>query len=137
MKTNFALDTNILLYLYDANDHSKRHVSESIVALNPIISTQVVSEFINVTKRAMKLPKQEVLFKCNRIFDRCRIVSVDQDILDHSYYILKKYNFQIFDSIIISSTLAAGCSTLYSEDFQHNQLVEGKLTIINPYLELQ
>lgn len=137
MTTNFALDTNVLLYLYDANDHGKRHVSEGIIASNPIISTQVVSEFINVTKRALKLPKQEVLYKCNRIFDRCQIVSIDQDILDHSYYILKKYDFQIFDSIIISSTLAAGCDTLYSEDFQHKQIVEGKLTIINPFLEFQ
>ncbi|MET7254386.1 PIN domain-containing protein [Dyadobacter jiangsuensis] len=137
MTTNTALDTNVLLYLYDANDHTKRRVSESIVASNPIISTQVVSEFINVTKRALKLPKQEVLYKCNLIFDRCQIISVDQDILDHSYYILKKYDFQIFDSIIISSTLAAGCNTLYSEDLQHHQIIEGKLIIINPFLEFQ
>lgn len=137
MTTNFALDTNVLLYLYDSSDQAKRHVSESIIALNPIISTQVVSEFINVTKRLMKLPKKEVLFKCNRVFDRRQIVSVDQDILDHSYYILKKYDFQIFDSIIISSTLAAGCNTLYSEDLQHNQLIEGKLNIINPFLQPQ
>ncbi|PSL28749.1 PIN domain-containing protein [Dyadobacter jiangsuensis] len=137
MATNIALDTNVLLYLYDANDHTKRRVSEGIVASNPIISTQVISEFINVTKRALKLPKQEILYKCNLVFDRCQIISVDQEILDHSYYLLKKYDFQIFDSIIISSTLAAGCNTLYSEDLQHNQLVEGKLTIINPFLNLQ
>ena len=136
MTTNIALDTNVLLYLYDINDHSTRRVSEGSVAFNPIISTQVVSEFINVTKRALKLPKQEILYKCNLIFERCQIISVDQDILDHSYYILKKYDFQIFDSIIISSTLAAGCDTLYSEDLQHNQLVEGKLTIVNPFLQL-
>ena len=133
MTTNIALDTNVLLYLYDTNDHTKRRVSEGIVASSPIISTQVVSEFINVTKRALKLTKQEVLYKCNLIFDRCQIISVDQDILNHSYYLLKKYDFQIFDSIIISSTLAAGCDTLYSEDLQHNQLIEGKLTIINPF----
>jgi predicted nucleic acid-binding protein len=137
MMTNIALDTNVLLYLYDASDHIKRRVSEGIVASNPIISSQVVSEFINVTKRALKLPKQEILYKCNRVFDRCQIISVDQDILNHSHYLLKKYDFQIFDSIIISSTLAAGCDTLYSEDLQHNQLVEGRLTIVNPFLQLQ
>ncbi|MBO9613982.1 MAG: PIN domain-containing protein [Dyadobacter sp.] len=136
MTTNIALDTNVLLYLYDANDHTKRRVSESIVASSPIISTQVVSEFINVTKRVLKLPKQEILYKCNLVFDRCQIISIDQEILNHSYYILKKYDFQIFDSIIISSTLAANCNTLYSEDLQHSQLIEGKLTIINPFLEL-
>nr|WP_295934219.1 PIN domain-containing protein [uncultured Dyadobacter sp.] len=135
--TNIALDTNVLLYLYDASDHVKRRVSEGIIASSPVISTQVISEFINVTKRVLKLPKQEVLYKCNRVFDRCQIISVDQDILDHSYYILKKYDFQILDSIIISSALAAGCNILYSEDFQHSMVVENQLTIINPYLEFQ
>jgi predicted nucleic acid-binding protein len=137
MMNKIALDTNVLLYLYDANDHAKRRISEGIVSSNPIISTQVVSEFINVTKRALKLPKQEILSKCNRVINRCQIISVDQDILDHSLYLLRKYHFQIFDSIIISSTLAAGCNTLYSEDLQHNQLIEDKLTIINPFLERQ
>ena len=137
MMNKIAIDTNILVYLYDANSHDKRHVSERLVASNPIISTQVVSEFINVTRRALKVSKQEVLHKCNSVFNRCQIISVDQDVLDHSYYLLKKYDFQIFDSIVISSTLAAGCDTLYSEDFQHRQLIEGKLTIINPYLEFQ
>ncbi|MGV3601923.1 MAG: PIN domain-containing protein [Dyadobacter fermentans] len=132
--TNIALDTNILVYLYDVNDHAKRRVSERILASNPIISAQVVSEFINVSKRVLKLPKHEILYRCNRVFERCQIVSVDQDILDHSHYILKKYDFQVFDSIIISTILAAGGHTLYSEDFQHKQRIEGKLTIINPYL---
>ncbi|WP_409021346.1 PIN domain-containing protein [Dyadobacter sp. CY261] len=134
---DISLDTNVLVYLYDASQHEKRHLSEIILSSNPVISTQVVSEFINVTKRNLKLPKKDLLHKCNQVFSRCEIVSVDQKMLDNALYLVKKYDFQIFDSIIISSTLAAGCRTLYSEDFQHNQVIEGKLTIINPFLEPQ
>jgi predicted nucleic acid-binding protein len=48
-----------------------------------------------------------------------------------------RYDFQVFDSIVIASALQAGCEILYSEDFQHYFVVENQLTIINPYLELR
>lgn len=37
-------------------------------------------------------------------------------------------------STVISSQ--ADCQTLYSEDLQHGQVIEGKLTIINPFLKV-
>ena len=39
-----------------------------------------------------------------------------------------------FDSnIIITSALENDCSILYTEDLQHEQVIEGKLKIINPF----
>jgi predicted nucleic acid-binding protein len=34
--------------------------------------------------------------------------------------------------MIVAAALDAGCVTLYSEDMQHGQQVEGQLTIVNP-----
>jgi predicted nucleic acid-binding protein len=34
----------------------------------------------------------------------------------------------------VAAALDAGCSTLYSEDMQHGQVVDGRLTIFNPLL---
>jgi predicted nucleic acid-binding protein len=48
--------------------------------------------------------------------------------------IIWRYDFQLFDSIIVASALEAGCETLYSEDMQHNMMVEGRLKIVNPFL---
>lgn len=42
----------------------------------------------------------------------------------------------IYDSLIIATALEASCTTLYSEDMQHGQLIENKLLIINPFKEL-
>jgi predicted nucleic acid-binding protein len=39
----------------------------------------------------------------------------------------------LYDSLIVASALAAGCATLYTEDLQHDQQIEG-LRIINPFL---
>jgi predicted nucleic acid-binding protein len=34
----------------------------------------------------------------------------------------------------VAAALDAGCVTLYSEDMQHGQVIDGRLTLINPFL---
>jgi len=48
--------------------------------------------------------------------------------------IAQRYQFSFYDSLIIASALEAGCITLYSEDMQHEQVIEKRLTIRNPFL---
>lgn len=51
---SYALDSNILIYLHekDANFH-KRIVAQELVADNPVISPQVVSEYLNVCRKRL------------------------------------------------------------------------------------
>jgi predicted nucleic acid-binding protein len=44
----------------------------------------------------------------------------------------QRYGFSFYDSLIIAAGLEAGCKTLYSEDLQHGQQVEG-LTVVDPF----
>jgi predicted nucleic acid-binding protein len=37
------------------------------------------------------------------------------------------------DLLIVATAIESGCSILYSEDMQHNQNIENKLVIINPF----
>lgn len=46
--------------------------------------------------------------------------------------LIEKYDFQLFDSIIVAAALGADCSILYSEDMQHG-LTTGNMTVINPF----
>jgi predicted nucleic acid-binding protein len=50
--------------------------------------------------------------------------------------LIDRYDFQLFDSIIVASALEAGCDILYSEDLQHGLTVEKQLKIINPFIVL-
>jgi predicted nucleic acid-binding protein len=50
--------------------------------------------------------------------------------------VMERYRFSFYDSLIIATALEASCTTLYSEDMQHGQLIENKLLIINPFKEL-
>jgi predicted nucleic acid-binding protein len=44
------------------------------------------------------------------------------------------FGFAIYDALIIAAALESECATLYSEDFQSDQLIEGRLTIRNPFV---
>ncbi len=133
MKTKIALDSNILVYLYDDDNEHKRNICELLIVDKPTISSQVISEFLNVTKRLLKLPKIEILEKANRLFSKCELIPMSQETLEKALFLINRYDFQLFDSLIVASSLQAGCTVLYSEDMQHNLLVENQLKIINPF----
>jgi len=48
--------------------------------------------------------------------------------------ITEKHGYNICDALVVSAALEAGCATLYSEDLQNGQTIEGQLTIRNPFV---
>ncbi|MDX2188545.1 MAG: PIN domain-containing protein [Bacteroidota bacterium] len=134
MNSNICLDTNILIYLFDSNNIKKREIAENLIIENALISFQSVSEFINVSSRLLKYSKREILKDCNKIILNLEVIPFTNQILSKAELLIFKYDFQIFDSIIIASALSSECEILYSEDFQNEMLIEGKLKIINPFL---
>ncbi len=134
LMTKFALDTNVLIYLFDQSDLRKKEIVNSLFEEKPIISSQVISEFINVSMRLLKIPKIDIFDKCNQVFRLCKITSTSQETLDLAEKLMNKYDFQIFDAIIVASALICGCEILYTEDMQHEQIVEHQLKIINPFM---
>ncbi len=56
----------------------------------------------------------------------CEIVSIGEKTIESVSQLVEKYDFQIFDGIIVAPALESG--------MQHGLLVEGKLRIRNPFL---
>jgi len=129
-----ALDTNILVYCHSNDEPDKQEIAMSFFALYPVISTQVLSEYINVVKRKLKLPKNEIMDVCLQNIEMCRLQPVSFTTLKYAKILLDRYDFQLFDSIIVASALEADCHILYSEDMQHGLLVEKRMEIINPFI---
>ena len=48
--------------------------------------------------------------------------------------VAERYQFSFYDSLIIAAALESNCNILYSEDLQYNQIIDGVLTIINPFI---
>jgi len=94
----------------------------------------VLSEYINVVKRKLKLPKDEIMDVCLQNIEMCVLQPVSLSTLKYARRLLDRYNFQLFDSIIVASALEADCHILYSEDLHHGLVVENRLEIINPFI---
>jgi predicted nucleic acid-binding protein len=47
--------------------------------------------------------------------------------------IAERYGLSIYDALIVSAALLAGCTMLYSEDMQDGQIIDRQLTIRNPF----
>lgn len=134
MTEKIALDTNVLIYIHDNSDKKKSAIALNILADRPLISAQVVSEYLNTLRRVLPIPKHEILLKAAGWLEGCPIALVSTDTFNRAASLIEKYDFQIFDSIIVATALDAGCTILYSEDLQHKQEIEDTLTIVNPFL---
>lgn len=91
-------------------------------------------EIINVARRKFAYTKDDCLNLWIDLHKFCEIVPIGKSTTELTTYLFKKYDYQIFDSIILASALETACETLYSEDLQHKQVVENQLTIINPFV---
>jgi len=129
-----ALDTNILIYNHQLTDVGKRSIANALLAQRPFVSTQAISEYLNVMKRLLPVAKTQLLKLCADWMQECEIRPVYRDTVTLAEKLVAQYDFQIFDAIIVASALESDCQTLYSEDMQHGMMIARQLTIINPFI---
>jgi predicted nucleic acid-binding protein len=65
---------------------------------------------------------------------KCDVKTIECSVIERALMIAETYKYSYFDSLIIASALEHHCRTLYSEDLQHGQIIEGTLTIQNPFV---
>jgi predicted nucleic acid-binding protein len=130
---NFFLDSNITLYaLNDTGEKGQRALE--LLQCRPFLSTQVVMEHTNVSVKKFKQPKTRAFENARYLLRICKLMQISEATIEESFRISLRYNFSGWDSLIISSALEAECHTLYSEDLKHGQVIDEKLSIINPFL---
>jgi len=134
MKGRVFIDTNIILYSYSKTELEKSEVANGLIfETKSIISNQVTNETINILYKKYNLNSQQiedVILELDDNFEICNFTIKTQV---KALRIKEKYKYQYYDSLIIATALESGCSILYSEDMQHNQIIENRLTIINPF----
>ena len=57
---------------------------------------------------------------------------MSNDLLHRALSIGGRWKYSLYDSLILAAALEAKVEILYSEDFQHGQMVEG-LSIVDPF----
>ncbi|MEX8547614.1 MAG: PIN domain-containing protein [Mucilaginibacter sp.] len=130
---NIFVDSNIVLYLMD-KDEPKKIISRKLLSTNPNICAQVLTEVANVCKHRFKYKKHELLILWSDLLKYCTFIPTNHHSIQKAIQLVERYDFQLFDALIVADALRADCTILYSEDMQHNMRVENQLTIINPFL---
>jgi len=126
------VDSNIILYLFDV-DKTKRYVAEQLLLKKLLVSAQVLTEVANVCKRRFKYSKEQILNLWSDLLSDCILTFTDTSTFKLAIELSKKYDFQVYDSLIVASALNSDCKILYSEDMQDLLQVENKLIITNPF----
>jgi predicted nucleic acid-binding protein len=125
-------DTNVLLYLV-SDEPSKADRAEALISRGGVVSVQVLNEFASVATRkpSMKVPEVREILSTVRTL--CDVVPLSIETHDLALDFVERYHLSFFDALIVATAVLAKCRTLYSEDMQHGQKIEG-LTIRNPFV---
>jgi predicted nucleic acid-binding protein len=132
--SRIALDSNILIYNHSLDYESKRLIARNFFKENPVVSSQVISEYLNVMKRKFNMQKLELMQLCSLWLEKCSVQPVILSTIKLAQDLVGKYDFQIFDGIVVAAALEADCDILYSEDMQNGQIIENILKIVNPFV---
>ena len=126
------LDTNIILYALSA-DTAKADIAEALMANHPIISVQVLNETANVLVRKLKRDWADTRPILETVRALCTVVPVTEAVHERAVAIAASHQLNIDDAAILAAAHFAGASTLYSEDMQDGFVLDGALTVRNPF----
>ena len=126
-------DTNILLYTIGQHD-ARTPTAEALLARGGVISVQVLNELASVAHRKLQMSWPEVTEALDAIRILCPSpLPITAEMHDDALRLAGQHGFHIDDALIVAAALEADCATLYTEDMQSDQVIDGRLTIHNPF----
>ena len=126
-------DTNVLICALGKNE-ARAAKAEALLASGGMISIQSLNEFVSVARRKLGMSWKEAREFVDLICILCPDpVPISLDTHRGALAIAERYGYSIYDALIASAALEAGCKTLYSEDLQDGQIIDRQLTIRNPF----
>ena len=132
MTQRHFFDTNLLVYMI-SGDHEKAERAESLVRGGGHVSVQVLNEFAHVGMRKLRLRLDAIEAVMKATVSTCKVHDLTLRDTVNALSLSKRHGFPFYDAVIVASALHAGCTTLWSEDFQHGMKLEGRLTVRNPF----
>lgn len=141
MNGKYFLDTDIILCSFDKSDQRKSKIATQLIkkALEQhsgCISNQVVQEFLNVATKKFSVPltaSDSKMYLSKVLAPLCQVFT-DIDLYMRSVDIMERWQYSLYDSMIIAAALQAECSVIYSEHLQDQQVIHDA-TVINPFVQ--
>ncbi len=130
-------DTNVLAYAQDHDAPDKRERSRQLIADvvasgTGVVSTQVLQEFYVTTTRKMRVAPLAAK-RVMQAFTIFEVVQVSPDLIEQAIdrSVLSQLSF--WDALIVAASASSGCTTIYSEDLNAGQVIDG-VRIVNPFV---
>jgi predicted nucleic acid-binding protein len=131
------LDTNILVYAYDASDAKKQAIAQELIrralAGDMIASTQVLAEFAaTLLHKISPAAKHEQVLALLDALSPLNLVPTDAEVVRRAMEVRAKYGLHVYDGMIVAAAEHAGCARIWSEDLNPGQEYFGIL-VDNPF----
>ena len=134
------LDSNLWIYLFlnSENEQDKLKqikVKQLLLDYSLVVcSAQVLNEVSNTLFRKYHIEVEIIESYIESILDVVFMQALNEAITLKALSLLKKYHFSFYDALIVAAALQTKCDILFSEDMQHNLIVNDSLRIVNPFL---
>jgi len=133
-----CLDTNVLLYAYDASETVKQPVARATLERlwgdrTGAVSTQVLAEFYNAATRKLDPPVSRA--HAREIIDLYAawpVVLLEPALILAATRIEEEHQLSLWDALVLEAARVAGAERLLTEDLQHGQVIGG-VRIENPF----
>ena len=126
------IDSNVMLYWVSA-DARKAAIAQDILAGGPVLSVQVLNEFVEVSRSKLKASWASIEQVLRSAKVLCPvIVPLSLALHERAMRIAQETNLRIYDACIVAAAELSGCDVLYTEDMNHGQRI-GSVTIRNPF----
>lgn len=132
------VDTNILLCAYDVAAGERHEAANSLVdrlwrERRGAISVQVLQEFyVNATRKVAKTIDPEAAADTLKSLVRWRVHSPLPDDVIAAATISRHHRLSFWDAMIVRSAAELRCETLWTEDLNDGQVIEG-VRLANPF----
>lgn len=127
------IDSKVVLYLLSA-DKAKADRAEALLASGGVVSVQVLNEVTSVARRKLGMEWVEIDELLAVLRSACSVEPLTTQTCDDGRRLAERYSLSVYDAMIASAALLAGCDRLFSEDMQDGLLLEKQLKICNPFI---
>ena len=133
----YFVDTNILIYIYDAKDPDKRERAMAVAAAlaasrRGVLSTQVLKEFCNAVTRKQFLKPEEADDVVRWLLAFWSVNDVGAAEIRRALPIAAAYQMKYYDALILVTARDNGASYILTEDGQSAPVLEG-VRYLNPF----
>jgi predicted nucleic acid-binding protein len=141
MSATTFVDTNVLIYAYNADAHVKYEIAKGLlrelwIRRTGVLSLQVLQEFyVNVTRKIPSpLSKQSARAAVNTYLPWCTETTPAE--IAAAFQIEDESRISFWDALIVACAAKAGADRILSEDFSVGQRIAGVL-IENPFVPVR